>query len=285
MSVPPVFYPSSFSFLVNPPCLLCRSVFFPYTLSPPSLLALSTSLRLNLAVVSDCPCQLFCWCFLLYFHLTPFCWAYQGLLTAPAVRYLLTVYLLEAFSHRCGGHDQPAWLARLWILWHHPCLLWVLGDPMSKKCLWVASSNHVKSPCLLQTGPCSPLEGEPKPDRQVAFTIRQMSRKARCCVQAQSRGRLVFSDPQGGTHSLTHWSSHSSHVSFMGQNINLQHDQLRHSTVVSQPLPPCAVSVFLRIIMSPVYFDIDKHMCEANYACECLTNQNAHIPKPPLLFE
>lgn len=71
----------------------------------------------------------------------------------------------------------------------------------------------------------------------------------------------------------------------MWQNIYLQHDQLRHSALVSQPLPPYAVCVFLRIIMSPVYFDIDKQMWEAKYACECLMNQNAHIPKPPLLLE
>lgn len=41
----------------------------------------------SLSLISDCPCQLFCWCFLLYFHLTPSCRAYQTLLTASAVRY------------------------------------------------------------------------------------------------------------------------------------------------------------------------------------------------------
>lgn len=84
-------------------------------LSISSSLALYPSLRLSLNFIPDCPCQLFCWCFLLYFHLTLFYRAYQGLLTAPAVRYLSTVYLSDTFSHHYSG-GQLACLVRPWIL-------------------------------------------------------------------------------------------------------------------------------------------------------------------------
>lgn len=107
---PPCFsYQPSSSF--NPLYIPCKS-------SPSSLPLLSSSyvlaclfptcqrapLCLSLDLISDCPCQWVCWCFLLYFHLSLFCRAYQRLLTALAVRYLSTVYLAETFSHRRSSH-------------------------------------------------------------------------------------------------------------------------------------------------------------------------------------
>lgn len=100
----------------HPPC------FSPYFLVNPRLLCPgSPHCRAPLGfasawISSDFPCQLVCWCFLLYFHLAPFCRAYQGLLTGLAVRY---VYLAETCSHHCSGRSQPACLTRPWILWHH----------------------------------------------------------------------------------------------------------------------------------------------------------------------
>lgn len=107
--------------LFSPPLMLLRKSSLPSLpllrtyLSVSSSLALSPSLSLSLDLIPDCLCQLFCWCFLPYFHLTLFCRAYQGLLTAPAVRYLSTVYLSEAFSHHYSG-GQLACLVRPWIL-------------------------------------------------------------------------------------------------------------------------------------------------------------------------
>lgn len=124
--IPRVFHPTSLLLLLllQPPILPCKSL-LPSSLPSRSLsvsssLACSSSLSLSLDLISDFPCQLVSWCFLLYFHLALFCRAYQGLLTALAVRYLSTVYLAETFSHHCSGRSQLACLTRPWILWHRP---------------------------------------------------------------------------------------------------------------------------------------------------------------------
>lgn len=91
--VTPPFLPPPPCFLLNPPCIPCCCFprFVP-CLSVSSSLTFSTSLSLSLDLNSVYSCQFFCWCFL-YFHLTLFCRAYRGLLTALAVRYLCSVYL------------------------------------------------------------------------------------------------------------------------------------------------------------------------------------------------
>lgn len=83
------------------------------------------------------------------------------------------------------------------------------------KNVWPASNSLFRSLSLLQTGLLFAPGPEPKPDRQEAFKVRETSRKACCCVHARSEDRLVSIAPQGGTHSHTCWSLHSSHVSFM----------------------------------------------------------------------
>ena len=207
---------------VTPPSLFAPLLLQPPHVSLPAFLSAalpSSSVFLTTSVLhftSDCPCQ----CFLLYFHLTRFCRAYQGLLTAPAVRYLSPVYLSETFSHHCGGHTAN------WLIWPGPgsfdvsplLALSFEGIPWpkkKKKSVWPASNSLLRSLCVCSTQawPSGP-GAEPKPDRQEAFKIRWTSRKARCGVHAQSQGRLGFIAPHGGTHSHTCQSSHSSHVSF-----------------------------------------------------------------------
>lgn len=98
-------------FLVYPRCIPCSC--FPLVLRAVCsfLFSLAFCTSHSHGLMSNCPCQFFCWCFLFCFHLTPFGRAYQGLLTAPAVRYLSTVYLSETFSRSHSGHKQPACLA------------------------------------------------------------------------------------------------------------------------------------------------------------------------------
>lgn len=77
------------------------------------------------------------------------------------------------------------------------------GDPVTKS-VWPASNSPPQVFCVCCRQALLSAPGpEPKPDRQEAFKIRWTSRKACCCVHAQSQGRLVFIAPQGGTHSHT----------------------------------------------------------------------------------
>lgn len=95
------------------------------------------------------------------------------------------------------------------------CLLWVIGNPVTEKVsglvkrassgLCVFAADRPALYCWTRAKTSQTRE---------AVTIRQMSRKACCCISAQSQGRLVFIAPQGGTHSLTRSFSHSSHVFF-----------------------------------------------------------------------
>lgn len=131
-SLPLFFVPSSSSsssyftppcFLVNPPLPSCRCFpplflhavcpFLPRYSSP---LGLASAWISSLIVLVSCSC----WCFLLYFHLALFCRAYRGLLTAPAVRYLSTVYLWETFSHHCSAHTANR------LVWPGPWILLTL---------------------------------------------------------------------------------------------------------------------------------------------------------------
>lgn len=82
---PLAFCPASSSFnppcfLVNPPCLPCRCIplLVLRSLSVSSSLMFSTSLGHSLDLISDCPCQLIYWCFLLYFHLPFFLQGLSG---------------------------------------------------------------------------------------------------------------------------------------------------------------------------------------------------------------
>lgn len=125
-------------FLVNPPCLPYRC--FPLVIHAvcPFFcpLAFSTSLSLSLDLISDFPCQLFCWCFLLYFRLTLFCRVYLRAVNSYGCQ----------ISFRCllvGGHSLiTAVVTANRLVWPGPesfdtarCLLWVLVDPVTENCL------------------------------------------------------------------------------------------------------------------------------------------------------
>lgn len=121
-------------FLVNPPrlpCCCCFPLFVHACLSISSSLA---SAWISSLIVL---CQLFCWCFLLYFHLTRLCRAYQGLLTAPAVRYLSAVYLSgDILSSLQRSHSQAGLFGQaLDPLTPHAVCFEFWGYPVTKNCL------------------------------------------------------------------------------------------------------------------------------------------------------
>lgn len=139
----------------------CRPHFVHFVCSFPFVPACSASLSL----ISDCPCQLFCWCFLLYFHLTPSCRAYQTLLTASAVRNPLCLLVrdvlpLTHWTQANALFDQDPLVLSVWLkgVW-----------PGSNRLLGLFGS-------VFSADGLSADGRRPKSDWQKPVTISQMSR-------------------------------------------------------------------------------------------------------------